>query len=54
MSYERELQQIKDMDRLLAIARASNDPVDWQAYYDAMAEADRMLGMPAEDERASA
>ena len=54
MSYERELQQIKDMDRLLAIARASNDPVDWQAYYDAMAEADKMLGMTTEDVRATA
>ena len=54
MSHEAEVAQIRKMDRLLAAARASNDPVDWQAYYDAQAEADRMLGMVTEDERATA
>jgi len=49
MSHDHELEQVRKMDRLLQVARASNDPVDWQAYYDAMAEADRMLGMVSVD-----
>jgi hypothetical protein len=47
MSHDRELEQVRKMDQLLAAARASNDPVDWRAYYVAMA--DKSLGVISAD-----
>lgn len=48
MSMDAELAHIRKMDGLLIRAQQSNDPVDWERYFDAIREADETFGLRPE------